>query len=142
MGKKTSPQADAVRARIDAGESIPDIAISMGVSERRIYQIIGPKRSRPTLTSKEREKILVLAAAGVPQREIAKRLGVGRNTVGRIVPPSTVIGPSKGRVSDEDVKYILSRHAAGRESGTIARELQIPTQTVSDIIRRKAGQRA
>jgi hypothetical protein len=79
-----------IARRSDAGEKVADIAIGMGISARRIYEVLRehrPNRERSSRipTGEMSDKILAMAKVGSKPRSIAQLLKVSRQYVYRIL---------------------------------------------------------
>ncbi|MBV8780183.1 MAG: hypothetical protein JO353_02190, partial [Phycisphaerae bacterium] len=123
-----------IRARRDAGESVQTIADSLGVSPRRIYQVIGPERSRPRIDEARAAEIRSRFARGQSRRQIADELGIARASVNSIVGEDD--RPAAERFTAEEEESILRQANAGHEPASIAKQIGRSTSGVRGVIER------
>lgn len=120
--------ANEVRRRITAGETQSAVARALGVSRQRIHQIVRhlglrPVKSRagrPGPTKEQRAQIWGLHHGGVGTCEIARRIGLHRDVVGRVLRADV-----RTRIADLRARLVKIAGELGGEDGrSIERALE------------------
>lgn len=125
--------ATLLKIRIANGETVEQIAAELGVSVRRVYQIIGPQNEKPYIDDAKAEEVRRLHRLGRSNREIAGELAMSRDSVGKIVGRQEQ--PNQP-LSAEEIETIRRRAAAGHDATAIARDLDRSSTAVRDALER------
>ena len=128
-----------IAARYDAGEPIEELAASYGVSSPVIYTRLreqGRTQRLPRLTVAQRAQILDLYGSGMSGKAVARRLGVARASVRKVVREAGVKRPTHVDLAatharSEVVREIAGRHQAGESVRALADEYGIPRTTLA-----------
>lgn len=126
-------RADILR-QIDLGLSVEQIAVSSGVSVRRVYQIRGPERAKPRVGDEQIADIRARHYRGQSIRDIAAELSMSRKTVAAAIGEQQ--RPANSPISPDEEAEIMRRTVAGHEPLTIAHEIGRSAAGVRAVIDR------
>ncbi|MBE4790334.1 helix-turn-helix domain-containing protein [Streptomyces caniscabiei] len=132
------PDAE-ITARYDAGESVLPIAEAYGVSTPVIYRILreqGRTLRLPRTTPQQRDAVVALYQTGLSDTEVAKRLGLSRTTVRKIVAEAGVKRLTPQQLAQKEVhspvmREIVRRRQAGETVRSLATEYGIARNTLA-----------
>ena len=125
--RKSTLTPDDLRAAVAAGTIRRDLAEQAGVTLRRIYQIVGPEKVLLRLTPQQDNMIRSLHKKGFPQRKIAHKLRISRNTVQRHLP---VERPANRPITAEEIAEMKRLRSSGRTIAETASMLDRSHTTV------------
>lgn len=136
--------------RYMAGETAPDIAVSLGCSTHLVYDVLhaagitpsafGRQREKARKLTREQEQALVaMSREGAARTDVARRFGVTLNTVKAVIrrageAPEPRLGIRIQRDPDA-VRDIVARWRAGAFQTDIAAHYGISQSTVLKILR-------
>jgi transposase-like protein len=130
---------EEIAARYDAGEPIVELAAAYGVSTPVIYTRLreqGRTQRLPRIHAKQRAQILDLYGSGMSGKAVAKRLGIARSTVRKVVREAGMKRPTHEELAaaharSSVVQEIARRHRAGQTVRALAEEYGIPRTTLT-----------
>lgn len=136
--RRTDIQASELRSRYAAGESIEKLARAFGVTSSTVRLRMAECGIVPTgnvIPPDICEKVVAEYQAGVLQKDIVAKFGIGLNSIPKIIARAGVPRrtPIRHRACEPEVA--IERILAGGDPQTVARELGVSRVTIYEWIK-------